>query len=160
MTQNWVTTSRLINTDINNLREEMYVYHNTEVHLDLCYGHNLMASTSAIYLLGTDQQTAFCTFLVGIIIKHAHMHAHVHTHTCICLTYRLINRFNNSCKMHYSQFLVPRNTPVITEMMFTYHTGTYKIIQKGINQTPMTSQLKLAGKYNFWGICSVTVHRC
>ena len=65
------------------------------------------------------------------------MHAHVHTH--ICLTYRLINKFKNANKMHYSQFLVPRNTPVITEMMYTYHTGTYKIIQKGFNQTPMTS---------------------
>jgi len=46
----------------------MYVYHKTEVHLDLCSGHNLNAFTSAIYLLGTDFQTTFCTYLVGIII--------------------------------------------------------------------------------------------
>jgi len=145
MTQNWVTASRLRNNDINNLREEMSVYCNTEVHLDLCDGHNLMASTSAIYLLGFDLQTTLCTYVVGIIITQAHMHAHVHTHTHthththICLTYRLINKFKNSNKMHYSQYLVPRNTPVINEMMYTYHTGTYKIIQKWFNQTPMTS---------------------
>jgi len=80
MTQNWVTTSRLRNTDINNLSEEMSVCHNTEVHLDLCYGHNLTAFTSAIYLLGIYLQTALCTYLVGILITQAHMHAHVHTH--------------------------------------------------------------------------------
>ena len=146
MTRNWVTTSRLRNSNTNNLREERSVYRNTEVHVDLCYGHNLMASTSAIYLLGIDLQTTFCTYLVGIIITQAYMHAHVHTHThthtrthTICLTYRLINKFKNSSKMHYSQFLVPRNTSVINEIMYTYHTGTYKIRQKGFNQTPMTS---------------------
>jgi len=55
----------------------MYVYHNTEVHLDLCSGHNLKAATSAIYLLGTYLQTTFCTYLVGIVITQAHMHARV-----------------------------------------------------------------------------------
>jgi len=59
----------------------MSVYHNTEVNLDLCDGHNLMASTSAIYLLRTDVQTTLFTYLVGIIITQAHKHAHVHTHT-------------------------------------------------------------------------------
>ena len=59
----------------------MSVYRNTEVHLDQCYGHNLMASTSAIYLLGIDLQTALCTYLVGIIITQADMHTHVHTYT-------------------------------------------------------------------------------
>lgn len=104
----------------------MYVYHNTAMNLDLCSGHNLKASTSAIYLLGTDLQTTFCTYLVGIIITQAHMR--VHTYICICLTYRLINKFKNSCKMHYSQFLFSRNTPVINEMMYTCCTGSYKII--------------------------------
>jgi len=63
----------------------MYVYHNTEVHLDLCSGHNLKASTSAIYLLGTDLQTTFCTYLAGIIITQTHIHTHVHAcaHTCM-----------------------------------------------------------------------------
>jgi hypothetical protein len=41
--------------------------------------------------------------------------------------------------MHYSWFLFPMNTPVINEMIYTYHTGSYKIIQKWFNQTPMTS---------------------
>jgi hypothetical protein len=41
--------------------------------------------------------------------------------------------------MDYSQLSFPRNIPVINEVMNTYHTGSYKIIQKGFNQTPMTS---------------------
>jgi len=81
MTQNWITDSRLRNNDINNLKEEMSVFHNTEVHLDLCDGHNLMASNSAMYLLGTDLPTTLCTYLLGIIITQAHMHAHARTHT-------------------------------------------------------------------------------
>lgn len=81
---------------------------------------------------------------VQLLHKHTCMHTCVHTHThtnyiCIYLTYRLINKFKNSCKMHYSQLLFSRNIPVINEMMNTYHTGSYKIIQKGFNQTPMTS---------------------
>jgi hypothetical protein len=70
-------------TDINKLRGEMNAYHNTQVHLDLCSGQNLNVSTSAIYLLGTDLQTTFCTHLVGTIITQAHMHPHVHVHTHI-----------------------------------------------------------------------------
>jgi len=59
----------------------MSLYRNTEVNLDLCYGNNLVASTSAIYLLGIYLHTALCTYLVGIIITQVHMHAHVCTHT-------------------------------------------------------------------------------
>jgi len=29
--------------------------------------------------------------------------------------------------------------PVINEMMYTHCTGSYKILQKGFNQTPTTS---------------------
>lgn len=63
----------------------MYVYHNNEVHLDLCSGHDLNTSTSAIYLLGNDLRTTFCTYLVDIIITQAHhastcAHAHTHMH--------------------------------------------------------------------------------
>ena len=70
---------------------------------------------------------------------HTRAHSRTHAHAHICLTYGLINKFKNSCKMHYSQFLFPRNTPVINEMMYSYHTASYKIIQKGFNQTPLTS---------------------
>ena len=82
----------------------VHVYHNTEVHLNLCSGHSLITSTSVLYLLGTDLQTTFCIHPVGIIITQAdtHIYTCVHTHTltcvcmCICLTYRLINKFKNS----------------------------------------------------------------
>jgi len=145
MTWNLVTTCRLRNTDINKLREEMYAYHTTEVHLNLCSGHNLNASTSVIYLF----RNWLANYILHIscryncyISTHAGtcVHVHIHTHyICIWLTYRLINKFKNSSTMHYSQFLFPRNTPVINEMMYTYHTASYKIIQKWFNQTPMTS---------------------
>jgi len=67
----------------------MYVYHNTEVHLNLCTGHSLIASTSVLHLLGTDLQTTFCIHLVGIIITqvdtHIYMCAHAHTRVCVCV---------------------------------------------------------------------------
>jgi len=61
--------------------------------------------------------------------------------------------------MHNSHFIFPRNTPVLNEM-YTYHTGSYKILQPGFNPTSMTSRKCNSQENATSGAFVVTVHGC